>query len=382
MFFVLAMWISLFWLPSASAVITIWDARDTKIISTTGRYMWPEIQTLQENVASATQWSDILMYIPDDNILAILQSSKQYQDAHTHIRRLFLQSIISRGFSGFLAEPFDNGDGKIALLTNTGFSDFVLLEDIPQKDMLDNLLLNKLVQYRKQILHGVVTHWLYITQQEYDSLSNIYLFKNNEDLYGLWYEVVAYRYRTNNDAAYRRNNINVAFSRIGNVRVINPNETFSFQTTIQDSNEWKFKAGPSIVGGKTVYVYWGWLCGASTALYQWILTNTAIEINERYPHTKRYANLYDSFVNGESINIPGLDSTVFFPDKNMQLTNKRSYPVIVILNYDGSVWWTEEVFSLSKIADKGSLAYKWLNKKCYVREINGTDVSSCYQQIF
>jgi len=67
------------------------------------------------------------------------------------------------------------------------------------------------------------------------------------------------------------------------------------------------------------------------------LTNTAIEINERYPHTKRYANLYDSFVNGESINIPGLDSTVFFPDKNMQLTNKRSYPVIVILNYDGSV---------------------------------------------
>jgi hypothetical protein len=98
------------------------------------------------------------MYIPDDNILAILQSSKQYQDAHIYIRRLFLQSIISRGFSGFLAEPFDNGDGKMALLTNTGFSDFVLLEDIPQKDMLDNLILNKLVQYRKQILHGVVTH--------------------------------------------------------------------------------------------------------------------------------------------------------------------------------------------------------------------------------
>jgi vancomycin resistance protein YoaR len=51
-------------------------------------------------------------------------------------------------------------------------------------------------------------------------------------------------------------------------------------------------------------MYAGGLCGASTALYQGILTNTALEVTERYPHTKRYTDLYDSVIDGKSINVP------------------------------------------------------------------------------
>ena len=94
------------------------------------------------------------------------------------------------------------------------------------------------------------------------------------------------------------------------------------------------------------------MCGASTALYQGILTNTAIEVAERSPHTQRYANLYDSFVNGEAINIPGLDSTVFSSVKDVKITNTRNYPLVVVLNYDGSIGGSEEAFSLGKSSDK------------------------------
>lgn len=351
------------------------------IDTSTGRYLWSEIQTLQINSKDNNQRDPVLMYIPNENILNILQTSESYHEAHTRIRLLILQQMISKGFSGFISTPISDGNEKLSLLTNTGFADFILLEDIPETDSLDNLVLNKIAQYRNIISQISSPRWLEITQKEYDTLNNIYLFKSNEDLYNLWYELVSYRYRNNNDAEYRRHNINLAFSRIGNVRIINPSETFSFQDTIRQSSIWKFMAGPSIVKGKITYLYWWWLCGASTAFYQWILTNTAVEMTERSPHTQRYANLYDSFVNGEAINTPGLDSTVFSSVKDVKITNTRNYPLVVVLNYDWSKGGREEAFSLAKNSDKWSLVYKGKDKKCYTREINGSDISSCYQKI-
>ncbi|MEI8008941.1 MAG: hypothetical protein WCI00_06205 [bacterium] len=70
-------------------------------------------------------------------------------------------------------------------MLTTGFVDFVLLEDIFQKDGLDNLIINKLIQYKNKISHSIPTNGLTITQQEYNHLHDIYLFKNNEDLYNL-----------------------------------------------------------------------------------------------------------------------------------------------------------------------------------------------------
>lgn len=358
----------------------------TIINTNTGRYLRPEIQKdtpLTDNTNDGKPAIDI----PNTDIINTFQTSNNYQEAHAQIRILFLQQMISKGFARFVSKPFQDANEKFVLLTNTWFADFVLLEDIQLTDSLDALINKKIGQYKNMISNWVVPSGLYFTQDEYATLHDVYMFKSNEDLYKLWYELVSYRYRTNKDAEYRRHNISLAFSKIGNIRVINPNETFSFQDTIRDTDqstpEWKFKAGPAIVEGKIVNLYGWWLCGASTAFYQWILTNTALEITQRSPHTKRYASLYDSFVNGEAINMPGLDSTVFTTAKDIKIINKRTYPLIVVLNYDGSVWWTEEVFSLAKISDKWSLVYKGKSKKkCYIREVNGEDVSSCYQQIF
>jgi hypothetical protein len=47
---------------------------------------------------------------------------------------------------------------------------------------------------------------------------------------------VSYRYRLNNDKEYRRHNISLAFSYIGNVRVINSNDSFSFEDAIKNKD--------------------------------------------------------------------------------------------------------------------------------------------------
>jgi hypothetical protein len=379
---------TLSWTIATTGYITITDPSSgtLTIDTTTGRYIRPQIQPQQNAIPNIITDDNVLIYIPNTIILPLLKNADSYGKAHERIRLLILKTMISKWFSGFIPTPFTDGNNKIGLLFNTGFVDFVLLEDITQKDVLDNLIINKLIQYKNKISHSIPTNGLTITQQEYENLHDIYLFKSNEDLYKLWYEVVSYRYRTSHDAAYRRYNISLAFSMLGNIRIINPHETFSFQNTIRNVDQanlwWNFKVWFAIVGGVNVPLYWWGLCGASTAFYQWVLTNTAIEITERYPHTKRYANLYDSVVNWQVINTPGLDSTVFFPTRDIQVTNIRDYPLIVVMNYDGSIGWLEEAFSLAKITDKWTLQYKWSTKKCYVREINGTDVSSCYQRIY
>jgi hypothetical protein len=43
---------------------------------------------------------------------------------------------------------------------------------------------------------------------------------------------------------------------------------------------------------------------------------------------------------------------VFFPSKDTKIVNKRNYPVVFVLNFDGSIGSIEEVFSLAKSSDK------------------------------
>ena len=91
------------------------------------------------------------MYIPNTNVLNILQTAGSYREAQNRIRIFLLQGMISQGFTGFVSTPISDGNEKFSLLTNTGFADFILLEDISEKDPLDNLLLNKLIQYKNSI---------------------------------------------------------------------------------------------------------------------------------------------------------------------------------------------------------------------------------------
>jgi|GEM_PF-2987886 len=50
--------------------------------------------------------------------------------------------------------------------------------------------------------------------------------------------------------------------------------------------------------------YGGGICGSSTALYQGILTNTALDITKQRNHTRWYGDLYPAVINGEMITTP------------------------------------------------------------------------------
>lgn len=144
--------------------------------------------------------------------------------------------------------------------------------------------------------------------------------------------------------------------------------------------------------------YGGGLCGASTALYQGTLTNTALAPTEWKPHTKRYTNLYTASINDEKISTPGIDSTIYDGYVDLEVHNTATYPIILVLNYDGSYGGTEEVFSLAKTTDLGSYEFQSkrytsstirtktggtqrVNGGCYNRLINGEERQSCYKEV-
>jgi hypothetical protein len=61
-----------------------------------------------------------------------------------------------------------------------------------------------------------------IRESDWRGWSDIYLFKNAQDLQDLGYEIVSHRTRVNHDKEYRRFNIMTAFAKMGNVIVLNP----------------------------------------------------------------------------------------------------------------------------------------------------------------
>jgi vancomycin resistance protein YoaR len=58
-----------------------------------------------------------------------------------------------------------------------------------------------------------------------------------------------------------------------------------------------YKYGLSIIGDEEIPDYGGGICGSSTALYQGILTNLALDITQRRSHTRRYSDLYPATIN-------------------------------------------------------------------------------------
>ena len=66
---------------------------------------------------------------------------------------------------------------------------------------------------------------------------------------------------------------------------------------------------------------------------------------ERHAHTISYNYLYEHMVNGQHYHIPGLDTSVYsfsYGKKDFIIKNIREYPVILVMNYDGSDGGLEE----------------------------------------
>jgi vancomycin resistance protein YoaR len=219
-------------------------------------------------------------------------------------------------------------------------------------------------------------------------LSTVYLFKNQQDLEDLWYVVSSYRTRVNTDAAWRKDNIAISYRNIWNVRVINPQQQLSFMDEIHydaSANDWKRDtvSGLAIMWGVTSVKWWG-ICGASRGINATIITNKAFDIVTRYNHSKTWKHLYQNVINGQEIWLPGMDVAVYrmwWSQKDFVFKNIREYPVVLVMNYDWTSGWTEELFVLSHEEDRGTLQYIGRKGNCFSWEANGEAFRSCYNSV-
>ena|GEM_PF-4944846 len=92
-------------------------------------------------------------------------------------------------------------------------------------------------------------------------------------------------------------------------------------------------------------------------MYQGILTNTALDVTKRRAHSRRYSDLYPATINDNFVTIPGNDSVLYGPSLDLHFTNTRSYPIVIIANYDGTDGGEEQVFSLGRMQDRGSMEF-------------------------
>lgn len=291
---------------------------------------------------------------------------------HQAIRISIIKQLLRTNTVNFLHHPY-SGNANFAL---TMKDNVLITTDVPEKDTLDELIDRRLAKM------GPEDHYLVLSKSTVENLWPLFLRKSTADLEALGYEVVSSRYRTNNDAAYRRHNIITAFKFLGHVRVLNPGESIHYLKDAQfDERARKnYKNGLAIVSNDEISVYGGGICWGSTAAYQGFLTNTALDLGARN-HSRWFSDLYTATINGKKISTPGIDATVYARSLELVVKNISDHPVVLVMNYNGARWGSEEIMSLGLESDKGSLEFVGKKWACYTRKINGKNKTSCYKEI-
>ena len=336
---------------------------------------------------------DIVYAMDRAKIIKILNNSQVFEDLYHAVRIDVLKFLIQEKYENFNNEPYM----KWALSIIQQSWDFQILQDITIDDALDILLQKKLQGFTddfgatKLFKNFISFKAISISTGEYEQLWKLFLFKDEQDLRDLWYELISWRSRINADPDYRRHNITTAFYNIGNVRLIMPGEVFSIGQELRYSprrnpGSKEFVDGYAILGAGAGLVYGGWLCGVATSFYQGALTNLWLDVLESKPHSIYYRNLYEAEINGQYISDPGLDATMYLPMFDVKMRNIRDYPIIAVFNFDGWSGHMEQMFTLAKNQDKGSFTYVDTYKKsgltCFRWKINGKDISHCYKAVY
>lgn len=302
-----------------------------------------------------------------------------------------IQQLIDKKFDHFVTMPFGPGNENMHLtwsMTYPEYPGYFVNTGIVVQDDLDILLEKKIEEQpyfaKLSIDENTFTTW------DIEQLQKVYLFKNEQDLKNLWYVVSSYRTRTNTDSkeSGRRDNIAISYRNIGNVRVLNPWQGLSFMDEIHydpavNNRKRDTVSGLAIMWWVSSVKGWG-ICGASRGINAAIITNKAFDIITRYNHTKTWKYLYQNDINGKEYRIPGLDVAVYRMwggQKDFVFKNIREYPVVLIMNYDGTKGWQEELFVLSKEQDRGELKYVSKQWSCYFWEANGEGFKSCYKSV-
>lgn len=347
----------------------------------------PLLQKYSSQHAAA---EDVIITIPNETIVRYLDESRDFDQFFRKIRVSIVQSLLNMQYSNFITQPYQDWTNLITVQS----WDFTIHTAIETKDMLDTLLTNKLSLFRsdfnqiKKLNKHLEFSAIDVTAQDYQDLWAIFLYKTEQDLRDLWYELISRKSRINTDVEYRRRNISAAFHNIGMVRLLKPGEIFSTLKELHYvPNQWLYNYVEWLVtvGNGATMIYGGGLCGVATALYQWALTNLGLSLIDYSPHSTYYRNLYEAEVNGIMVKDPWLDATIFSPIFDLKLQNIRDYPIIIGFTFDGLSGSQEQVFTLAKPQDRGSFEFirsymKW-TYSCFTWKINGENRTNCYRHV-
>lgn len=343
-------------------------------------------QSVSDNIPQNDMPWEYMLWTSEE--FASWEDSLDADQLYDYIRVRIVQHLWEQGYNNFRRKPWGSVNSR-SIQLSTGYYENgdpmgyeLRISQDPWVDDIDIWLASWYAQMRQENHRDAR-----LTPQERQERDAVYAFTSTRQLQLMGYEVVSHRSRIAEDEAYRRHNIQQALDTLGHVRVIN-SWTLSFMDAIDFDRQQRtrYRYGNGIVNGEIVALYgWG-ICGASTAIYQGMVTNTALDIQARN-HSKRYTDLYSASINGNIITTPGIDATVYSTTIDVKLTNTAPYPVILVSNFDGEYGSKEEVFTLSQPQDRGSLRFirSYTNTsgshRCYVRSINDTPRHVCYHTV-
>ncbi len=269
-------------------------------------------------------------------------------DQH-EIRSEVIKQLVAQWFSGFITVPYPTSWYNALTASGVGVT-YVVNTILSWNDDLDLFLSGMDFDTLKE---------LKISRGKRSTRSHIQLFRNTKDLENLWYTVVSHRTRINKDEAYRRTNISQAFKLLSYVRIILPGEQFEFLKNAQyDGKEQKnYLNGYAIIENDEIKVYGGGICGASTAIYQWTVTNKSLQPTKLRSHSKWFTSLYTATINWQLVKNPWIDAAIYEGVLDFHVKNISTHPIIIVMNYDGSYGWLEQIFSLGYTGDLGSIEY-------------------------
>lgn len=265
-------------------------------------------------------------------------------------------------------------------------------------DALDTWIIDTQQKLNEEgILKDTIWIWSWVRTTRQDIL----LFKNSNDLQELWYEVISTRRRISADVEYRRKNISQSFSLIWHIRVIPPSGDLTFMEAAQYDGVTRenYEYWYVVIGNQEKMDYGGGICGASSAIYQWIVWNWSLQTPWVRNHTRWYGNLYDAYIDGELVTTPWIDSAVFDGSLDLEMVNTASHPIVLVMNYDGTLWWVEEVFTIGRPDDRQDIEFvssypitytwpSWIGTweittrwGCYTWLIGEETVKRCYRKV-
>lgn len=253
----------------------------------------------------------------------------------------------------------------IDMYFNKNKEDLILISDNIQKNIYYNYLINDSL--------------IAIMDLNINDYKNTLIFRNIDDVKKLLV-VNSYRYRDKYswDAYYRQYNINQIYKSFNYIIWISPWEEISFNDLYMKDDSWdKFMEWKALIKGEEETIYWWWVCGWATWIYQWSLSNWNLQLNA-INHSAWFAHWYEANIDWTFIKKPWLDSTYYWNWLDLKIKNISEYPVFIWANIDKNK--SERNFTLSFKWDYEKLDITFLKqeKNCFYWLRWDETIKSCY----